>query len=61
MRKDKTCWTCPYFIYSGELNVGSCSCMDTLANADSWCENHPNFDESEEQNNCCPFCSCSVE
>lgn len=44
---DATCWTCPNFVYSGELNVGDCTYLDRMVKESSLCEHHPEYEEGD--------------
>ena len=44
---DATCWTCPCFNYSGELDVGDYTHHDRMVKDSSLCEYHPEYEEGD--------------
>ena len=51
--KDVTCWTCPFYLYSGDLDVGECTAKEEGTKSDLSCDLHPNSGDSEEYCSAC--------
>jgi len=49
MKDRATCWTCPRFIYSGELDVGDCLLHDEMRRENDVCADHPEYEEEGRQ------------